>query len=783
MILNHVKYSCLRCLLFLFIACGLFSCSSTKYVPDGQYLLDKVHIKSDHPDYGAIELRSYVRQLPNYKMFAINKTQLQFYNLSGKDTMSWVNRFFKDIGEPPVIYDSTMVDKTTSGLRNFFVNKGYMDAQISSEIDKKGKKVDVTYLIKTNEPHLIQNYSEDIQDSIVYDALYGEMNTVTGEPASLRVPLVKTGMLFDRDVLDKERDRITNLLRNRGFYAFEKNYISYSADTNVVNHGVDLALRLHPFAEILPTGTFIETSHRKYFFDKVYVYLDYDPLRMIGYDSYTARDSVSSGNYTIYYRGKQPSVRPSVLTSNSFLTPGRPYSQLREEATNSSYSSLQAFNNASIHFEEFFRNDTAFLSARIYTMPAKSQSTTYAIEGTNTAGDLGVALSTNYTHRNLFRGSETFNFKLHGAYEAITVASSGLNSPYLELGADASIRVPKFMFPFLTDAFKRKIRASTEFSLSYNYQTRPEYVRTLLSGGLRYLWEGRGTNLSRHQFDLLDINYIYIPRIDSGFLAQLPSSAVYFGYKNQFIVGIGYSYSYSTFDPMRKNKDVHALRLSVETAGNSLYALSKPLNFKKNNEGSYQLFNTDYAQFVKGDIDYSKTIYIDKNNSIAWRIGGGIGLPYGNSEGLPFEKRYFSGGANSVRAWSVRELGPGSYQTNDSTNFFYQSGDIKLDLNIEYRTRFFWKLEAAAFIDAGNIWTIKNYAGQEGGLFKFDSFYKEIAVGYGLGLRLDYDFFLIRADFGWKAYNPANRGSDRWTILHPNFTNNFAWHIAVGYPF
>jgi hypothetical protein len=752
-------------------------------VPGGQHLLDKVRIKSDHPDYRTLELRSHVRQLPNYKMFGINKTQLQLYNLSGKDTTRWINRFLRQIGESPVIFDSTMVDKTTVGLANFFINKGYMDAQVSSEIDKKGEKASVTYEIKANEPYFVWKYTEDIQDSIISDVLGVDTKIISGEPASFKASLIKEGMLFDRNILDKERDRITNLLRNRGYYAFEKNYISYSADTGKVDHGVNLELQLHPLPEILPTGTFIEIPHRKYYYDKVYIYLDYDPLSMSGTDSYRAKDSIESNGYTIYYRGNSPSINPSLLMSNNFMTPGRLYSQLREESTYSSYATLQALNNSNIHFEEFFRNDTAFLATRIYTMPAKKQSITFGVEGTNTAGDFGVALSTNYTHRNLFKGSETFNFKLHGAYEAITVASSGLNNPYLELGADASLRVPKFLFPFLTDAFKRKMRASTEFSMSYNYQTRPEFVRTLLSGGLRYIWEGRGMTSSRHQFDLLDINYVYLPRIDSGFLARLPSSAVYFGYRNQFIVSTGYSYTYSTFDPANKNRNVHALRLSIEFAGNLLYGLSKPLNFKKDKAGSYLLFNTDYAQFVKGDVDYSKTIYIDKNNSIAWRIGGGVGLPYGNSEGLPFEKRYYSGGANSVRAWSVRELGPGSYQTNDSTNFFYQSGDIKLDLNIEYRTRFFWKFEAAAFVDAGNIWTVKNYAGQEGGVFRFNSFYKEIAVGYGLGIRLDYDFFLVRADFGWKAYNPANRGRDRWTILHPNFTNNFAWHIAVGYPF
>jgi len=233
---------------------------------------------------------------------------------------------------------------------------------------------------------------------------------------------------------------------------------------------------------------------------------------------------------------------------------------------------------------------------------------------------------------------------------------------------------------------------------------------------------------------------------------------------------------------MRKQRNAHSLRFSFESAGNLFYEINTLFHTQKDEQGSYKLFNTYFAQFVKGDIDFARTIIIDHQNSVAWRVGGGIGVPYGNSDILPFEKRYYSGGANSVRAWQVRELGPGSFR-GDSANFYFQSGDIKLDLNIEYRTRFFWKLEAAAFIDAGNIWTIKNYSGQEGGVFKFNSFYKQIAVGYGLGLRLDMDFFLLRFDVGWKVYDPAEIGKACWAVLHPNFKNNWAWHFAVGYPF
>ena len=770
--------------LFLLISTieGLYSCSSTKFVPEGEYLLDKVKIESDIPNYKTLELKPYIRQQPNFKMFALNKTMLQIYNLAGKDSSKWINRFLKKIGEDPVIFDSTLVVKTKMELQKRFINMGYLDVDVSSETSLKGKKAYVIYRIKGNTPYRIRNYSATIEDTTIQKELEAikndEHSPVPGEPASERNSLIKEGMLFDRNLLDKERERISNLLRNRGYYAFNKYTISYDAtDSALVENQVDLNMKLDLFRKLQPDGKFADIPHEKYYFDKVFIYLDYDPLKRSNLNDYKASDSIVSNGYTIYYQGKKPAIHLKTLLNNNFITPQRVYSQLREDATYSAFSSLNALSNIHIQFDEYQRDDTVRLNAHILTMPAKKQSLGYSIEGTNTTGNLGVASSINYTHRNLFRGAETFTFKIRGAYEAI----SNFTDPYLEIGGEAAIHIPKFVFPFIKTSFSRGIRSSTELSLRYNHQTRPEFDRTLFSGGLRYIWQGRERASGRHQFSIPDIDYVYIPRIDPNFLDHLPMNAQYFGYSNLFIVGTGYSYTKTTFDPMQKQRNVYSFRFSFESAGNTLYGLNRLLNAPKDEQGSYKLFQTYFAQFVKGDVDYAKTFVIDRQNSIAWRIGGGISIPYGNSKMLPFEKRYYSGGANSVRAWQVRELGPGNYQ--GEATFYNQSGDIKLDLNIEYRTRFFWKLEAAAFVDAGNIWTIKDYPEQEGGIFKLNSFYRQIAMGYGLGLRLDMDFFLLRLDCGWKAYDPSENGKEKWRIFHPNFSSNWAWHFAVGYPF
>jgi outer membrane protein assembly factor BamA len=250
-----------------------------------------------------------------------------------------------------------------------------------------------------------------------------------------------------------------------------------------------------------------------------------------------------------------------------------------------------------------------------------------------------------------------------------------------------------------------------------------------------------------------------------------------YNYEDLFIMKIGFGMSYSN--------GVDVVRANIETAGNLLNALSNSLNFKKNASGQYTLFNIAYAQYAKFDADYTHMLKMDNRNTLALHADFGIACPYGNSTILPFEKRYFSGGANSVRGWSVRELGPGKFRGTDGRiDFINQTGDMKLDMNAELRTYLFWKLNGAFFVDAGNIWTLRNYADQPGGQFHFDTFYQQIAVAYGLGLRLNFNYFILRFDVGMKAINPAYlTEQEHYAIFHPVFSRDFAFHFAVGLPF
>lgn len=766
----------------------LVSCTSTKYVGNGEYLLDKNVIRTDNKDIKAADLKSYLRQQPNFRAFGLMKWQLYVYNWSSsKRPYTWWNQQLRRIGEAPVILDTMLVDRSVEQLERVFVNKGYMDVEVTASIDSiRPKKAVVTYNIQSNEPYRISHYdihlSDPRIDSIAHINSTGCVRRTSSpfrvNPVDDYASVVKEGDLFDRDVLDRERQRIATILRRRGYYAFNKEYLAYLADTTTHDHGVDVEMQLRPFRQIMADGSIEETSHKRYYIKSVSLFTDYDPLRFDG-EVFTPTDSVMTGGLKIVYGQSGRILRPHVLRRSNFITPGRLFNERTVDQTYSALASFRALSNVNIRFDEIMENDTMKLNAYILTTPAKVHGIGFDVEGTNSAGDLGFAVSSNYQHRNLFKGSEVFSIKVRGAYEAL----SNSDGSYWEIGGETSLSIPRFVFPFLKEDFRRRLRATTEFRASYNRQRRPVYDRAILSGGWNYLWQDRSNMLTRHTFKLIDLDYLFLPYADSTFLSELHETTRSYNYTNQFILGMGYVFSFNSYNPQNRQRNTHSFRVAVDVAGNLLYGLSKLAGASKNEDGRYELFGIEYSQFVKGDFDFSKAYVLDNRNRLAYHIGVGVIYPYGNATRVPFERRYFSGGANSVRGWSVRSLGPGS-MPKDSANFITQSGDIRFDANLEYRSKLFWKFEMAAFLDAGNIWIIRNYhQDQPGGNFKFNKFYKEIAFSWGLGLRLDFDFFLIRLDGGMKIYDPQGDPGKKWALVHGKFTDKVALHFAVGYPF
>ena len=762
--------------ILLYLALSLASCSATKFVPDGSYLLDEVKIHTDNKEIKPSDMRLYVRQNPNSKWFSTIKTQLYVYNWSGRDSTKWFNRFLRKIGDAPVIYNESDAIRSQEEIAKAVQNLGYMGASVKRTTKTKKKKLKLFYEITSGKPYIVRTLKYDISDKKIAEYLRNDSTQ----------SMLREGMLFDVNVLDAERQRITDYLLCNGYYKFNKDYITYTADTARNTHQVDLTLHL------LPYKTYVGDTpkeHFQYKINKINFITDYDVLQSSALSSIEINDSLHYNGFPIYYKDKLY-LRPKVLVDNLRFASGDLYDERNVQKTYTYFGRLSALKYTNIRFFETQNGDSTQLNCYVMLTKSKHKSISFELEGTNSAGDLGAAASVSFQHRNLFRGSETFMVKFRGAYEAISGLQPGYkNHNYTEYGVETSINFPNFLFPFLTSDFKRRIKATTEFGLQYNYQLRPEFSRTISSASWSYKWMQK--QKIQHRIDLLDISYLYLPWISSQFQEDYINKdkdnyILKYNYENRLIVRMGYNYSYNSAGGALVNNTIttnsYSIRAGFESAGNILYGISKMINMRKNKDGEYAILGIPYAQYLKGDFDFAKNIIIDHRNSLAFHAGIGIAVPYGNAKVVPFEKRYFSGGANSVRGWSVRNLGPGSFAGDG--NFMNQSGDIKLDASIEYRTRLFWKFRGAAFIDAGNIWTIREYENQPGGVFEFDKFYKQIAVAYGLGLRLDLDFFVLRFDGGMKAINPKyKKAKERYPIIHPKFSRDFAFHFAVGYPF
>ncbi|MCI6180916.1 MAG: BamA/TamA family outer membrane protein [Prevotella sp.] len=717
----------------------LTACSATKFISDGDYLLDQVEVKSAQKDFNVSLLEPYVRQKANSKWFSLFKIPLATYSLSGTDTIRWINRMLKNIGEAPVVYDTVMAERSCEALRSAMSNMGYLHSEVELQTRRKGKKVRVTYILKPGEPYYLRNVRYDIADDSIRALLDAD-----------RQYTLRTGAPFTVERLDAERNRITNFLLENGYYKFNKDFIHFSADSARDSREIDLTLHLDKYR---PNSNAPETLHPRY---------------TIGTVSYASGDK---GNIQL---------RPKVLQYNTAIIPGTPFSANALQKTYNNFARLKAIRYTNIKFSEL--PDTSVLDCDIQVSTNKPHTLSFQPEGTNTAGDLGAAASLTYENRNIFHGSELFSIELRGAFEAITGLEGYQNQDYEEYSVEAKLQFPRFVAPFLSKTFRRRSTASSELSVAWDLQNRPEFHRRVFSTAWRYRWAEPRHHVS-YRFDLLDLNYVYMPWISATFKHDYLDSVsnrnaiLRYNYEDLFIMKMGFGITY--------NNDKLALRANVETAGNLLGAFANMASFRKNDVGQHTLFNIAYAQYVKFDFDFTKQIRFDTHNVLALHGAFGIAYPYGNSTVLPFEKRYFSGGANSVRGWGVRELGPGKFKGTDGRiDFINQTGDMKLDLSAEYRTFLFWKFDGAAFIDAGNIWTLRSYAEQPGGQFKISEFYKQIAVAYGVGLRLNFGYFILRFDMGMKAINPAYENhKEHYAFLNPDFGRDFSFHFAVGLPF
>ncbi|HKL08188.1 MAG TPA: BamA/TamA family outer membrane protein [Bacteroidales bacterium] len=772
----------LLALFILFFA----SCSPVKYVPEDKYLLDRYKVKIDKgtaekEKLKKEELKSLVRQKPNKRILGV-RFHLGLYNLSRKEKEKGLSGWLKRIGEEPVIYDDFLTNKSAQQIKSYLNNKGYYNSVVSDTAIFKRQRARVLYRVKVNKPYKIRQLSYNVQDSLI-------------EPLILKDSvnsLIATGENFDLDLLQEERERIETYLKNQGYYNFSKEFIFFQADSSSTNREVSLILNLKKFQQINENRSTYDLNHKKYKINKVYVFTNYSQKEALAQKEkyYSDLDTTYVDGIYFISKGVDPLKKKIFLHAN-FIQEGDVYSLYNVEKTYQHLNALRLFRLINIKFNEVEADSLVFtdsipldyLNCNILLTKHYLQSYTVELEGTNSYGNIGVGGNLLYQHKSLFGGAEITDFKINGSIEALDTSVVGISriNNAVELGADITMRIPKFMLPvFKARKFSKKYSPKTQISVGYNFQDRLEYRRTVANLSYGYNWDGN--NFLRHNVKLVELNAVKIPYASETFRNFIDSTYLRSSYENHLVSVSSYSLVFNNQD-IKKNRDFYFFRMNTEISGNILSAYSELTNAAKVN-GSYEIFGIPFSQYIKIDADFRYYDIKNQSSSFAYRLFAGVGIPYGNSQSLPFEKMYFSGGANSLRAWNVRSLGPGSFSGKVYTRFPNQTGDIKLEANAEFRFKLFWILEGALFLEAGNIWNLKSDE-FEGGLFKKDEFYKEFAVGTGFGTRVNLSFFVFRLDLGVKLRDPSLQEESRWIIGNRslNWQNDFTLNIGIGYPF
>jgi outer membrane protein assembly factor BamA len=751
----------------------LFGCKPTKYVPEDKYLVNKVKVDVDNKHIKYQDLKSYIRQKPNKRILSL-RFHLGLYNLSNINKKTGMSKYLQSVGEAPVIWDQFATDRDIKQLKIFLMNKGYFDANVFDTLDFKDHKVDITFRVQANKPLIVRSIKYAFEDTSLQQ--YVLADTLNSQ--------LKRGDIFDKYIIDNERIRIESLLRNNGYFYFSRDYVRYDVDStsNLGDVTVNILNRVR-------TSDNQSLPFYKYRINQVTISTQPEQGFQQAKQLEKPLDSVlNNGIKFIYYKGFW--VKPNIIQQSNYILPGTLYRIYDVEETRNHLSSLNVFGAPNIQFTRTSANDSSdvrLLDCLIQLSLSDSiQGFSWEVDGTNSSGNFGGALSLTYQHRSLFRNAENFNLKLRGATEAVRRTDISQYRNTLEYGVEASLKFPKFLLPFNSINFTKRYNPKTLFSTTYNYQRRPEYTYTVANMSFGYQW--KGSKYVSHIVNPIEVNFVNLLDTTSKFNQEIKGTYLENMYNDHLVSVSNYSYIHNNQN-IKKTSDFHIFRWNLESAGNLLNLINDWTGAKKTAEGYYQILGVRYSQYLKSDIEYRYFHIINESSKLAYRFFGGAAYPYGNAVAIPFEKRYFAGGANSIRGWQLKTLGPGSYLDTIS-KYPNSTGDIKLEANVEYRFKLFWILEGAMFVDAGNIWSITRKDERPGAIFEWNKFYNDIAIGSGLGIRFCLPYFLFRFDFGMKTLNPSYQYGKRWIInrklnfhSHKGEPSDFAISFGINYPF
>lgn len=746
-----------------------------------EYLLHKNKIIHTDNSTRSVPLEDYFSQQPTPKFLGFFYSNVGiYYALKDKNNGfdKWLLRVF---GTKPVFLDKYAAEESARHMKTFLNNISFFDANININYKTKGKKVTVEYIVTPNKPYLINHFEWISADT----AVLKKVNLISSES------LIKTGQAYNSYLLDNERDRITDSLRSNGYYRFNKNYINYSIDSTFNDHSLSIVGEIN-----LPVSTNSKeiAYHRIYNVRDIYIYPNYNPLSIYNYAPDTLLVNVPSDRedgsldkyHFIYYNTLR--IRPKVIGRSIFLANNTLFNVEELKLSYQKLNRFPIFKYVNISFtEDSSSNKTKILPLDVSIRLSRTKTQSYTIETdvTNTSGDLGLRGNLVYSNRNLFRGGEMLSIRLSTALENrsdSTYATNNQNSLFntTEYGLYLSLRTVSFLVPVKLARFPKYLAPRSIFQLSYNFQTRSFYKRHLGNASFGYEWNTGQYSL--HNLFPIDISIIKLYPSPE-FQSKLDSTTN-IRYKDQYtdhlISALKYNLIYNT-QITNKWSNFTYLLFRFELAGN-LASLYKELsNSQPSAEGYYNLFGIRYAQYIRGELDFRKFYALARKQGFIYRTILGIGIPYGNSSALPFEKGFYGGGANGMRGWAYRNLGPGAY-SNAYMNGYDKMGEIKLEASAEYRFPIIWYLNGALFADVGNIWLLEKNDLYPDGNFKLNTFVSQLAADGGIGFRFDFGFFLVRLDAALKVRDPAKAAGDRFVLGKSHFADIY-WNFGIGYPF
>lgn len=768
----------------LFLLIALYGCNITRKVPSSSSLLVENIIKTDYADstkrderIPSVEFLNFIptSQTPNKRILGI-PLYLNAYNREDSTKHNMLQNLYKKIGEAPTIYDSLKSEEIIRDMMIFAKSYGFYSVAISDSVKIKRDRARVTYNINAGKVTTIKSITYNFADSTIANIVIADgINS-----------LIKVGKPLNRNILSDERNRISTSVRDNGYYKFSTREISFIIDTLSSQYRAAVTINIG----MKENQGF--DANQIYKVNKIYINSNYDPFDK---EQLKLDTIYQQGMYVIKRRGIDQNIRPELLASLLTIKSNNIYSQHSVDQTSTNLSNLRLFKRVNIQFEESQRatnnlmefrksdsdstiqHEVKYIDCTIECTPTLRQSYSFGGEISSNANYTDFSLSLGYGNKNLFKSTTAFDITFKGAYD---IMHSSAKSNSYEYGATTGLSWSRLILPFAFKKQNRTARVSTRAELVYNNQNRPLYHRITSGGSFGYQWDRRGK--SSFIFNPLNLAYIRVPWIDQDYWDSMTNKYLSNSYYSQLILGMAGSYIFTNQNSL--SPITHTLKVNGESSGNFLTLASSILRSTEYTDESgvdyYNAFGVRYAEYIRGDASYVLNLRVKERGALVFRVLGGYGYAYGNSSYIPFEKMFFSGGASSMRGWQVRMLGPGSTEEPSSDSYPEQVGNIKFEANVESRFPIAGVLNGAIFLDCGNIW-LNGIGCDTDGEFKFNSFSKQLALNSGIGARFDFEFFLLRLDWGIQLRNPGWESGKEW--IRKFDINNSAIHFGLGYPF